>query len=123
MRRANVLLFVGALGIAQLSIAYLTLHSRYTFEIPATKQRSAKGFVCTPVARLVYEDKCPDLGKPELEAANYAAATLWTLESINIVRVSLSVLWSLDFAALSVFAGTFAARQSQKSSERSRHRL
>jgi len=110
-RRATVILFVGAIGAAQLSIAYLILHSRYTFEITATKQRSAKGFVCTPVAKLVYGDKCPDLGKPELEAANYTAATLWTVESINIVRVNLIVLWGLDFAVLSVFVGTFAARQ------------
>lgn len=117
-RRANVVLFVTALGIAQLGIAYVVLHSRYTFEIPATKQRAPKGFVCTFAAKLVHGDKCPDLGMPELEAANYWPASLWTFESINVVRVNLAVLWSLDFAALSVLAGTLAALQSWKRSER-----
>jgi hypothetical protein len=116
-RRANVVLFVAALGIAQLSIAYVALHSRYTFETPTTKQRSAKGFVCTFAAKLVHGDKCPDLGMPELEAANFWPASLWTFESINVVRVNLAVLWSLAFAALGVFAGTLAALQSQKRNE------
>jgi hypothetical protein len=122
-RRAIIVLFVSALGIAQSSIAYLTLHSLYTFEIPATKERSARGFVCTFAAKLVHGDKCPDLGKPELEAAHYSAVTLWTFESINIVRVNLAVLWSLAFAALSVLAGTLAALRSRNSSERRRERL
>jgi len=121
--RVNIVLFVSALGIAQLSIAYLTLHSLYTFAVPATQERSTKGFVCTPVAKLVYEVKCPDLGKHELEAANYSAATLWTIESIIIVRVTLVVLWTLGFAALSVFAGTLAALQTRKSDERNGQRL
>ena len=122
-RRAAVVIFVSAVSIAELSVGYLTLNSRFTFEIPATKERSAKGFVCTYAAKLVHEDKCPNLGKAELEAANYSPLTLWTFESFNVVRVTLVVLWSMGFAALSVFAGTFAAFQSLKRSERNRQRL
>jgi hypothetical protein len=122
-RRATIVLLLSALVIAQSSVAYLPLNSRYTFEIPATKERSTKGFVCTPVAKLVYEDKCPDLGNHALEAADYSPATLWTIESIITVRVTLAVLWSMGFAALGAFAGACAALQARERGERSGPRL
>jgi hypothetical protein len=93
--------------------AYLLATSVYVYTAPSNV-RLAKGFVCTAEARLVYKDKCPNLGLDELRGAEFEAERLWTAPSIAIVRVALVVLWSVAFVALAaLFArASTAARAS-----------
>ena len=90
-----------ALVVAAAS-AYLLANSVYVYATPSNV-RLAKGFACTAEARLVYKDKCPNLGLDELRGAEFEAERLWTAPSIAIVRVALVVLWSVAFVAFAVF--------------------
>lgn len=94
-RTAAVVLLVASAS------AYLLANSVYVYTAPSNV-RLAKGFVCTPEARLVFKDKCPSLGLDELRGAEFEAERLWTAPSIAIVRVALVVLWSVAFVALAV---------------------
>lgn len=92
---AAALLLVTASG-------YLFASSAYVYQIPTTNLRLAKGFVCTPDAQRVYQDKCPHLGLDELRGMEYEAGRLWTAQSIAIVQIALVLQWSLAFVALAV---------------------
>ena len=93
---------VAAVLLVASAPAYLLANSVYVYAAPSNV-RLAKGFVCTPEARLIYKDKCPNLGLDELRGAEFEAERLWTASSIAIVRVALVVLWSIAFIALAAF--------------------
>jgi len=100
-------------GGAVLAVAgalYLALSSALTFEAPTTKERFAKGFVCTAEAELVYPGKCPSLGIDELRSAEYEAERLWTGRSVAIVKSGLVALWLATFIAMATaIAGLVAS--------------
>jgi len=102
----SVVISAAALFVA--TCIYLALVSLYTYEIPTTKERFVKGFVCTAEALLVYKEKCPNLGLDELRSAEYDAERLWTIQSITAVQTALIVLWLIAFIVLSLLAGAFA---------------
>ncbi len=93
-----------ALGLAIAAVVYLSLLSLYVESIPGTGVRVIKGFTCTPDARLVYGNGCPNLGRDALRDAEWEAATLWTGTSVMIVRLSLVVSWLAMAGALALAA-------------------
>jgi hypothetical protein len=90
---------------------YLITVSLYTFQIPKTSERYVKGYECTPDAKLVFRDRCPDLGLDELRTAAYEADRLWTRKSITVMRTSIVSIWSLTFIGLSFGLGAFLVYQ------------
>jgi hypothetical protein len=112
-RTINRILTVSAVSLAIIGSVYLTAVSLYTYEVPTTKERFVKGFVCTADATAVFGAKCPGLGMDELQTAGYSAEKLWTSHSIAIVRIALVALWLSAFVALSVLTGSFLVYQAQ----------
>lgn len=112
-RAINRILAVSGFMLAALGAVYLAALSLYTFQVPTTKQRFVKGYVCTPEARAVFKDKCPDLGLDELKTAEYDADRLWTDRSIAVTRMVIVALWLAAFVALSVLVGSFLVYQMQ----------
>jgi hypothetical protein len=104
---------IGAAGLALVvfGAVYLTAVSLYTYEVPTTRQRFVKGYVCTEEAAAVFKTKCPDLGMDELKTAEYDADRLWTSRSITITRLTIVVLWLATFVALSLLVGSFLVYQ------------
>jgi len=107
----NRVLLLSVLPLALASVVYLGAVSYFTYQVPTTKERFVKGYECTPDARLVFRERCPDLGLDELKTAEYEAERLWTRKSIAITRTSLASLWSLVFVALSFALGSFLCYQ------------
>jgi TIR domain len=107
MRRSFL---VCALVLAVASSVYLIAVSFFVYQTPTTKERWAKGYVCTPEAALIYKDKCPNLGVDELRGAEYEAERLWTASSVAVVKVSLVALWLLNFIAMAIMIGSFLSR-------------
>ncbi|HZX67405.1 MAG TPA: toll/interleukin-1 receptor domain-containing protein [Candidatus Elarobacter sp.] len=89
---------------------YFYATSAYVYQVPSTNVRLAKGFVCTPEAKLVYLKRCPQLGLDELREAEFEAERLWTPASIATVRVGLDALWAAAFIALAVLAAALVIR-------------
>jgi hypothetical protein len=112
-RTVNRILMVGALAMTVAGMVYLLGNSIYTFEVPTTKERFVKGFVCTENAQLVFKERCPALDLDDLATANYEAERLWTPESIAMTRVGLVFFWLVAFVALSVTIGSFVVYQAQ----------
>ncbi|HKD06113.1 MAG TPA: hypothetical protein VKB79_09445 [Bryobacteraceae bacterium] len=112
-RTINRVLGVAAAALAIAGSTYLIVNSMYTFEVPTTKDRFVKGYVCTANARIVYKAKCPDLDIDDLAGAGYEADRLWTEGSITTVRFALDALWLGTFIALSGLLGAFVVYQSQ----------
>jgi hypothetical protein len=100
-----------ALGLAIAAVVYLSLLSLYVESIPGTGVRVIKGFTCTPDARLVYGNGCPNLGRDALRDAEWEAATLWTGTSVMIVRLSLVVSWLAMAGALALAAARVERRR------------
>jgi TIR domain len=94
---ASSVIFVAAV------FTYLTATSVYVYQTPG-KERFVKGFACTGEAMLVYKGKCPNLGMDEIRNAEYEPETLWTSQSIALVRLLLDALWLLVFIALGALA-------------------
>lgn len=112
--RKNVINWTMAASVLVLAVVspiYLLQLSLYTYEVPTTKERFVKGDECTPDAKEVFPDRCPDLGLDELRGAEYAAERLWTGRSIASVRVRLMLLWAAAFVALSAALGSFLVYQ------------
>lgn len=107
----DAVLLAGVLVLAGVSTVYLWQVSLFTYEVPTTGERFVKGDECTPDAKDVHKDKCPDLGKDELKDAEYAAERLWTRRSVAAVRLRLVLLWAAAFAALSAALGSFLVYQ------------
>ena len=110
-KSVNRILAISGLLLFLFGAAYLAAVSLYTYEVPTTKQRFVKGYVCTSDASAVFKDKCPDLGLDELKTAEYDADRLWTARSIAATRMSIVGLWLAAFVALSVLVGSFLVYQ------------
>ena len=105
---AKHLMVVAALALAIAGCGYLIANSAYVFQAPSG-ERLVMGFVCTPEARALYRDKCPNLGLDELRGTEYEPERLWTAGSITLVRVELDTLWLVAFAAIAgLMAGLLA---------------
>lgn len=95
----------GALLALLLSAAlFLGLMSRFGFTIPATGETGVKGFVCTPEARLIYPQTCPDDDLDALRSAEYEATRIWQPWSVDLVRLALLLSWALAWCAACVLA-------------------
>lgn len=118
LKRKNInrIIAVSGLLLVLFGVVYLAGVSLYTYEVPTTKQRFVKGYVCTVDASAVFKEKCPDLGMDELKTAEYDADRLWTARSIAATRLALVGLWLAAFVALSVLVGSFLVYQLQVSS-------
>jgi hypothetical protein len=112
-RTINVVLTVSAIVLATIVTGYVTMASLYIYQVPTTKERFVKGYLCTPEAATVFGAKCPDLGLSELSTANFEAEALWTRSSIAKVRIALVVNWISAFVALAVLMGSFIVYQAQ----------
>jgi len=114
-KRRSINRIIAATGPALviLGAAYLVGVSLYTYEVPTTKQRFVKGYVCTEEAVSVFKQKCPDLGIDELKQAEYDADRLWTSRSIAMTRLAIVALWLAAFVALSILVGSFLVYQMQ----------
>jgi hypothetical protein len=112
-RTINRIIAAGGLILVLLGAAYLVAVSLYTYEVPTTKQRFVKGYVCTEEAAAVFQKKCPDLGIDDLATAEYDAGRLWTSRSIAVTRLAIVSLWLAAFVALSVLVGSFLVYQIQ----------
>lgn len=65
-----------------------------------------RGTDCTPDAKLVFENECPDLPSDALAEAAYDPAALWTAASIGRVKLILAASWTLAaLAAALLVAG------------------
>lgn len=107
----NKIVTVSGLFLIVFGAVYLAAVSLCTYEVPTTKERFVKGYVCTPDAIAVFKDKCPNLGLDELKTAEYDADRLWTERSIAITRLAVVGLWLGTFVALSVLVGSFLVYQ------------
>lgn len=116
-------LAVSGLLLVILGAAYLLAVSLYTYEVPTTKERFVKGYLCTSDAIAVFKDKCPDLGLDELKTAEYDADRLWTGRSIAVTRLTLVALWLSSFAALSSLVGSFLVYQMAESGRKPKRRV
>jgi len=114
-KRRSINRIIAATGPALviLGAAYLVGVSLYTYEVPTTKQRFVKGYVCTEEAVSVFKQKCPDLGIDELKQAEYDADRLWTSRSLAMTRLAIVALWLAAFVALSILVGSFLVYQMQ----------
>ena len=114
-KRRTINRIIAATGPALviLGAAYLVGVSLYTYEVPTTKQRFVKGYVCTEEAVSVFKQKCPDLGIDELKQAEYDADRLWTSRSIAMTRLAIVALWLAAFVGLSILVGSFLVYQMQ----------
>jgi hypothetical protein len=112
-RTINIVLVISAIVLATIGTVYVTMASLYIYEVPTTKERFVKGYLCTPEAATVFAQKCPDLGLTELSTANFEAEALWTRSSIAKVRIALVANWVSAFVALAVFMGSFIVYQVQ----------
>jgi|HubBroStandDraft_4_1064222.scaffolds.fasta_scaffold36932_2 hypothetical protein len=109
----NRAIAVSGLALVVLATVYLAAVSLYTYEVPTTKERFVKGYVCTEEAAVVFKGKCPDLGIEQLKTAEYDADRLWTSRSITVTRLAIVGLWLAAFVALSVLVGSFLVFQLQ----------
>ena len=110
-RIVNRVLIISVIFFVIAGLPYLFVLSLYTYQVPVTKQRFVKGYECTIDAKVVFKERCPDLGLDELQTAEYRAERLWTLKSISIIRIILVSAWSMTFAALSSALGVFLVYQ------------
>ncbi|MFL6261323.1 MAG: hypothetical protein ACJ76Y_16615 [Thermoanaerobaculia bacterium] len=110
-RSINQVLIVSTAGLSIASVVYLILLSLYTYRVPTTGERFVKGYNCTPEAKALFKDHCPDLGLDELRTAEYEAERLWTRRSLTLMRVALVILWSAAFILLSLTLGAFIVYQ------------
>jgi len=117
-RTVNRILMAGTLVMTLAGAVYLVGNSIYTYEVPTTKERFIKGYVCTENAQLVFKGKCPVLDLDDLATANYEAERLWTAASIATTRVSLVFFWLAAFVALSAVIGSFVVYQAQVQSRK-----
>ncbi len=106
-RVTNRILILSLTMFVATGVVYLAAISYYTYQVPTTKERFVKGYECTADARLVFENRCPDLGLDELQTAEYEAERLWTRKSIAVTRTVLVLVWLMAFVALSVALGGF----------------
>jgi hypothetical protein len=86
---------------------YLVTASLFTYETPTTHEVWAKGFICTSDARLIFKERCPELGLDELRTAEYQAERLWTGQSVVTIKLLLLTSWIMMFWML----GTLVAAQ------------
>jgi ABC-type xylose transport system permease subunit len=100
-------LLASVVVFALTSVVYFGMVSYFTYQVPTTNDRFVKGYECTADARLIFKDRCPDLGLDELRTAEYEAERLWTRKSIAVTRTSLALLWLAAFVALSFALGSF----------------
>ena len=100
---------IAALVIA--TLAYAGSLSAYTFQQPITKERLAKGLMCSQDALTNYGSKCPNLGIDELKAVGFQAERLWTGQSIAFVQIGILTCWSVVFASLALVVACLLARQ------------
>jgi hypothetical protein len=119
-RTINRIIVTGGLALVVLGGVYLAAVSLYTYEVPTTKERFVKGYVCTEEAASVFTQKCPDLGIDELKTAEFDADRLWTSRSIAATRMAIVGLWLAAFMALSVLVGSFLVYQLQVPNTRRR---
>jgi hypothetical protein len=121
-RTINKVMVFSFAALFAVSLGYLTLLLSFTTQLPEDKTRTARGFSCTYVAQSQYGDKCPFLGRDEMNEANYISTRLWTEGSITMVHVSLIASWTGAFMALACFVGSFVVFQQResKTSRRSR---
>ncbi|MCA1621496.1 MAG: hypothetical protein LC795_19930 [Acidobacteria bacterium] len=110
-RVINRVLLASVAVFALTGVVYLGSVSYFTYEVPTTKERFVKGYECTADARLVFKERCPDLGIDELSTAEYKAERLWTRKSIAVTRTSLALLWAVVFVGLSFAVGSFLCYQ------------
>jgi asparagine N-glycosylation enzyme membrane subunit Stt3 len=117
----NWMMATSVLALAVVSPVYLLQLSLYTYEVPTTKERFVKGDECTPWAKQVYSDFCPDLGHDQLREAEYSAERLWTRRSVAAARVRLVLLWAAAFVTLSAALGSFLVFQLRSKRKSKRH--
>lgn len=116
----NKIIAASGLALVILAAVYLAGVSLYTYEVPTTKERFVKGYVCTSEAAAVFKEKCPDLGIDQLKTAEYDAERLWTARSITVIRLAIVGLWLATFVALTVLVGGFLVFQLQVPGVRSK---
>lgn len=88
---------------------YLPLYSLYVENIPGKSVRVIRGTECTPKAKLVYPDDCPDLPRDALRGVEWESNVLWTRRSIMTVQLELVASWLAFTAGLVAFAGAVIA--------------
>jgi hypothetical protein len=81
-----------------------------------------RGFFCTQIAQSSYPEKCPILGRDEMNEAGYVASRLWTNGSIIMVHVTLITTWTAAFMALAFLIGIFTVFQQRQVRPRSKSR-
>lgn len=93
-----------AAGLATFGlVSYLLLASLFIETSTDGSLRAIRGYHCTPAALIVYKEKCPDLDKMALQAAEWNATTLWTRGSVTTIRLLLVTSW-LTFLLSAVVA-------------------
>lgn len=103
-----------------LSLSYLAILLAFTFELPGETGRVTRGFYCTHIAQTQFPDKCPLLGRDEMNEANNIPTRLWTSGSITAVHISLIASWTASFMALASLVGCFAVFQQRGTRPRAR---
>lgn len=106
-RRTWIVLAVAATLIGL--FGYLILYSYFVEPMPGDQGRVVRGYDCTPPARLVYGELCPDLPRDALADAEWEALVLWTRSSVTTARIGLAAAWLLFTAGLIAAVGAIVA--------------
>ena len=89
--------------------SYLLCYSLFIETVPDTGLRIIRGYTCTPDAKLVYKDVCPDLPREALRDAEWESPILWTRASLSVVRLALTFTWLGFIAGLVISTGSVIA--------------
>ncbi len=100
------LAMAASIVLAASGVAYVAAGAIFTYVTPRSGEHWVKGYVCTPEATALYKNKCPFLGKDELQGAEYEAERLWTLPSIMVVKVTMVALWLAAFVSVAALVAS-----------------
>jgi hypothetical protein len=108
-KRVNAKMLTSLIILVMALVAYLSLFSLFTYEIPGTDIRIIKGYECTVIA-LDQFTNCPWLVGEDMRLAEYDPNLMWTLPSITVIRISIVAFWLAVFFYLSLFLGAFLVK-------------
>jgi hypothetical protein len=91
---------------------YLYFLDTYTFLLPKTGERWAKGFCLQDDIRPLVQELGGDL--EALKGAEYKQEAIWKPWSITMVRLTLLFLWLWFFTNIAVFIGSFVITQRRR---------